>query len=352
LERAISTAAVPYLKRLINESLMVELQSVDRIVPPVVWSTIATGVSPAEHGILMPEVRRWRGVGAWMQVTPLELATRSILVHSAFSQRQPVSGYLRKSKAFWEILSDYGLRAGVVNWWGSWPAMPLRGWNVSERYYYKLMTKEKFQEETFPVSLFQKYSTATPRNVSGPEMDRFYANVFIRQLTNDPVRVASVYLPGFDILNYEFFESKKIDPFTYTGKYQQHLEWLDQTLRDIVAASRGHHLMILFHQGRSLSQQHSSLLIHWNNTAAYRKSSGTVSERSIVPLILYTCGLPVTHAMDTGLVSIVVPPAQLTQSPLRFIPGYSKKASAPDVLRVDQFNDLLIEQMKSLGYLQ
>ena len=62
-----------------------------------------------------------------MQVTPFELAVHSVLVRAGLGQRQPVSGYMRHTKAFWEILSDSGIQPGIVNWWGSWPARKLRG---------------------------------------------------------------------------------------------------------------------------------------------------------------------------------------------------------------------------------
>ena len=60
---------------------------------------------------------------------------------------------MRQTKAFWEILSDSGIQTGIVNWWGSWPASYLRGWNISERYYYKLASKSS-QDDAFPPDLF------------------------------------------------------------------------------------------------------------------------------------------------------------------------------------------------------
>src|SRR5207253_10752899 len=46
----------------------------------------------------------------------------------------PVSGNERITKAFWNILSDYGARVGVVNWWVTWPPDKVNGYMVSDRY--------------------------------------------------------------------------------------------------------------------------------------------------------------------------------------------------------------------------
>ena len=38
----------------------------------------------------------------------------------------------RRTKAFWNVASDYGLRVGVVGWWLTWPVEPINGVMVSQ----------------------------------------------------------------------------------------------------------------------------------------------------------------------------------------------------------------------------
>jgi hypothetical protein len=221
LGRFSKSGDLPNFNRLLSDSFVSKLQFDGAGVPPVAWTTVATGVTPEEHGILMPEVRRLGGVSSWMQMTPFELAFHSVLMHAGFGQRQPVSGYMRQTKAFWEILSDSGIQTGIVNWWGSWPARTLRGWNVSERYYYKVASGNPPQDETFPPDLFNQFKSVAGKpssKISGPELDRFYTSVFESLFQQKPVRVAALYLPGHDILNYEFLERKQMDAFTYTAR--------------------------------------------------------------------------------------------------------------------------------------
>lgn len=356
LERFLRTEDLPNLQELYSQSYLANLQIAEPIVPPVCWTTIATGVPPIEHGILMPEVRRWRGLSSWMQATPFELAMRSILVDTGLGQRQPVSGYLRKAKAFWEILSDYGIRAGVVNWWGSWPAQSIRGWNISERYYYKLMSNQGEQAETFPADLFTRYKKfyQGKSKIEGPDLDLFYTDIFLQQMKADPVRVGALYIPGFDILNYDFFHFKNMDPFSYADRYRNHLKWLDDVVGRVQTEYPGYHLMFIFCQGRSLEKEHSAVLIRHPHDESEQNRIGKVSELGIAPLLLHTCGVPISRSMDPDLIRALFPPSlkEYAAFPVRFVDSYPKKDKQLEPGHLGEFNDLLVEQMKSLGYLQ
>ncbi len=354
LERFLGSEELPNLKQVYSHSFLARLQVAEPVVPPVCWTTIATGVAPIEHGILMPEVRRWRGLSSWMQATPFEMAMRSILVDTGLGQRQPVSGYSRKVRTFWEILSDYGIRSGVVNWWGSWPAQPIRGWNISERYYYKLMSNQGEQAETYPTELFTRYRKLFrgKGKIEGPDLDRFYTDVFLQQMKSEPVRVGALYLPGFDILNYDFFHFKNMDPFTYADRYRNHLKWLDDVIGRIQTEYSGYHLLFIFCQGRSLEREHSAVMVHFSGTPV-KENGAQVSELSITPLLLHTCGVPIGKSMNEGLIRTIFSSSSRTATfPVRFVDSYPKTGRQLEPGHLGEFNDLLVEQMKSLGYLQ
>ena len=354
LQRFLNTEDLPNLRQAYAQSFIARLKVTEPIVPPVSWTTLATGVPPIEHGILMPEVRRWKGLTSWMQATPFELAMRSILVDTGLGQRQPVSGYLRKAKTFWEILSDYGIRVGVVNWWGSWPAQPIHGWNISERYYYKLFSRQPEQTETYPADLFTRYSALFKgkKKIEGPELDHFYAEIFRQQMKADSVRVAALYLPGFDILNYDFFHFRNMDPFTYTDRYKNHLRWLDRAIGQIHAESPSHHLLLIFDQGRSLKNEHSAVLIQYPHQAS-QQSPVEVSVLGITPLLLYTSGVPIGRSMDPDLIQALFSGStDGTRGAVRFVDSYPRIDKQLEPGHLGEFNDLLVEQMKSLGYLQ
>ncbi len=355
LQRFSASGDLPNLTKMIPKSFVAPLEFQGAGVPPVAWTTVATGVPPEEHGILMPEVRRLEGVSSWMQVTPFELAVHSVLVRAGLGQRQPVSGYMRHTKAFWEILSDSGIQTGIVNWWGSWPARKLRGWNVSERYYYKISSASSPQDDAYPPELFDAYKSLagkTSTKIDGPSLDRFYASVFESLILDSPTRVSAVYLPGHDILNYEFVDRKQMDAFVYTTRFREHIKWFDSTIGKIVGDLGDIRVMVILSAGRSLPGHSSGVLVYGGD--AWKKGwmkDQSFPERSVTPLILYTCGVPISRSMKEDLLKAVLPSELLARIPVRAVGSYIKKDRV-DIEHAGEFNDLLVEQMKSLGYLQ
>jgi len=75
---------------------------------PVIWTTIATGVTPEVHGITDFVVPSPRG-------------------------DVPVSSTVRKVPALWNMATRAGRRVAVLGWWASWPAEPVNGVVLSDR---------------------------------------------------------------------------------------------------------------------------------------------------------------------------------------------------------------------------
>src|SRR5439155_20927185 len=80
------------------------------LLSPIIWTTIATGRRPEDHGVLDFMVDLPRGGQA------------------------PVSGGARQTKALWEIFSDAGRPVLVAGWWATWPADRVQGVMVSDRF--------------------------------------------------------------------------------------------------------------------------------------------------------------------------------------------------------------------------
>jgi predicted AlkP superfamily phosphohydrolase/phosphomutase len=75
---------------------------------PVIWTTIATGVTPAEHGITDFVVPGPHG-------------------------DVPITSTLRRVPALWTMLTKAHRRVSVFGWWGSWPAEDVNGVVVTDR---------------------------------------------------------------------------------------------------------------------------------------------------------------------------------------------------------------------------
>jgi tetratricopeptide (TPR) repeat protein len=102
IEPLAAAGRLPNLVRLREAGVWGPIQTLSDIpLSPVVWTSIATGKSPAKHGI------------AWFMVDQPD------------GTRVPVRSYNRKTKAIWNIVAGGGRDPVVVGWWASYPAEPV-----------------------------------------------------------------------------------------------------------------------------------------------------------------------------------------------------------------------------------
>jgi hypothetical protein len=104
----LAAGRMPTLARLIEQGSYGRIDTIEPTYSPVVWTTIATGKTPAEHGIT--DFERPGPNGARILFTSRD----------------------RHTKAFWNILSDFARRVDVVGWWLTYPVEPISGVMVAQ----------------------------------------------------------------------------------------------------------------------------------------------------------------------------------------------------------------------------
>jgi hypothetical protein len=169
---------------LVERGVTAELRTLEPTVSPAIWTTIATGFLPRDHGIL-----GFDGVpGATMTTLP--------------------NARMRRRKAFWEILAGFGIRAGVVGWWASWPADPLNegSFLVSDRVPYSRMEAairraSLTREDAWPPDLLDSLGPLVerPDEIAPAAVRRFLhmdRDEMQRRLLGGAYRMGS-YLPEF-----------------------------------------------------------------------------------------------------------------------------------------------------------
>jgi tetratricopeptide (TPR) repeat protein len=107
---------LPHLARLRQHGAYGRLRSSKPLLSPVIWTTIATGKPPLEHGI-----------------------GHFVAVNEKTGEQLPATSQMRRVKAIWNILSDAGRTVGVVGWWATWPAETVRGTIVSDHTCYHFL---------------------------------------------------------------------------------------------------------------------------------------------------------------------------------------------------------------------
>jgi tetratricopeptide (TPR) repeat protein len=100
---------MPNLARLVREGASGDLRSYDPMFSPLLWTTVATGKPPTEHGIA------------------------DFLVKDAKTgERHPITSDFRRVKALWNIFGDFDRTSSWIGWWASYPAEAIRGTIVTD----------------------------------------------------------------------------------------------------------------------------------------------------------------------------------------------------------------------------
>ena len=111
VEPLLAQGKLPAIRRLMDRGTYGYLTTIDPTFSPVIWTSIATGKVPAKHGI--------------------ENFVYTVSVGGKEEPRVYTSG-MRKTKAFWNILSDQGRTVDCIGWWITYPAEPIHGVMVSQ----------------------------------------------------------------------------------------------------------------------------------------------------------------------------------------------------------------------------
>lgn len=114
-----SEGKLPNFARLRQEGAYGKLETTRPILSPIIWTTIATGKMPDQHGI-----------GHFVAVNPQT------------GEDLPVTSRMRKVKALWNILSEADRQVAVVGWWATWPPEPVNGVVVSDHTCYHFLFAE------------------------------------------------------------------------------------------------------------------------------------------------------------------------------------------------------------------
>src|SRR5947208_490838 len=102
---------MPTLDTFINRGVMGNLATLQPILSPMLWNSVATGKFADKHGI-----------HGFIEPDPINGGAR------------PCSSASRKCKALWNILTQRGLRSNIVGWWASHPAEPIKGTVVTNAF--------------------------------------------------------------------------------------------------------------------------------------------------------------------------------------------------------------------------
>ena len=110
IEKGIGSGSLPHFAKMIDEGASGPLRTHQPMLSPILWTTMATGLTPDRHGVL------------------------DFVESDEHGRTVPITSRSRRAPAFWEILGERGVSCGIVGWLATYPATPLNGSLVSDRF--------------------------------------------------------------------------------------------------------------------------------------------------------------------------------------------------------------------------
>jgi len=156
---------MPALERLIQRGVSGNIATLQPVLSPLLWTSIATGRPAHEHGIL------------------------SFVDTDRDGHLQPVRAEGRKVKTFWNILEEAQLRCAVVNWWPSYPCEQSSGPQVSDRYA-SIPRKRKLPAGVVQAADLEALLAdlrLEPEELTPAHLHPFFPEIPLAELANDPV---------------------------------------------------------------------------------------------------------------------------------------------------------------------
>jgi len=223
LDRLWGEGKLPHLHAIARRGVLTTLHTAYNS-SPVIWTTIATGVTPSQHGI-----------------TDFVVATPQGDV--------PISSDLRRAPALWNMLSRVGRRVAVLGWWGSWPAEEVNGYVVTDRLLLDL------DQRVYPPSYLPELLRVARASAAEPSLfhsddeaevrDRVIARAAV-DLADKDLDLLLVYFRSTDIVSHRAWKCFEPDAFPQADarelaacrdRVPQVYEAVDEAIGRILAAA-------------------------------------------------------------------------------------------------------------------
>ncbi|RMG47502.1 MAG: hypothetical protein D6718_03500 [Acidobacteria bacterium] len=393
LETLMGEGRLPHFAKAAREGTFTRLRSMMPMWSPVIWTTIATGRRPDEHGIIEFSV-----------------------FDTERGKRVPSMSLMRRVRALWNIASDAGRTVDVVGWWATWPAERVNGAIVSDHFNYHftfrqgLEGEDSTQGKTYPPELLDElaplvvtpddigYEQARPFiDVPREEFDRPFdfdfddrvahfrwalaaartnERIGLHLLRRDRADLTMVYIEGTDTVGHLFghlFKAPELGgPLAEQQRHFGHavermyeyadeilgrfLDEIDDRTTLVVLSDHGFRLgelpadpraaLTMGRTGANIHRKEGVLILYGNRVRAGAVPQERPTVFDVAPTVLALLGLPASREMPgrvlTDLVELDPPPriATYETEPLESAPLQADAA----------VDERIMQRLESLGY--
>ena len=278
--------------------------------PPEIWTTLATGRTPAEHGVRA--LTRVRPLGSPLALRPpwgtgwylRGLGPRIGLVRSA-----PVSHADRRDLDFWEVAASAGIPSLSVGWWAAGP---------------------------WPGAVVIENRAVFARATDGAGADREAMRVFDEDVKKG-FGLATVYLPGCDIA--------RNDPHLEVRKTAE-ASVAELLRREAARAAAGEIVLVVLAADSHPAAGAMGRMVVFDGSSGGKRVQ--IRAVDVAPSILARTGIPFARDLPGRPVTSLFAQGALEESS---VPTYGPRV-APPASTAPESDEEYLEKLRSLGYLQ
>ena len=368
----VAEGRLPNFGRLLDRGASLDLATIRPTQADPVWAAVATGMYPAKNGIRSAAQYFAAGDEFGVDLLP-DYCFSHVLVQLGIVRDQPNSSAAWRARPVWNILGDYGISAGIVRWPLTYPAQPVRGFVLSDRYHQLLGSMFEFDgRAAYPPELqetarasFAGYDTPdaavapaagtrAPGDVSGARWDRYYSRALRDMDAASPVRFAAVRYQGLDTIGHFFLKYAEPEAFGHVPEadrvafgpaFERYYAYVDAEIGaaldrvepgDLLLVVSGfgmqpvsplkHALAVALRQP-DMSGVHDRapdgfLLAYGSAVAPGRRQRGSIVD--VTPTILYFLGLPIGRDMDGFPRADLFTAAFTADRPITYVPSHGR----------------------------
>jgi len=380
LERLVAAGRLPRFARMLGGSRLT-LPASDAPDPARTWTSLATGQPADVHGVSGIEARTVSGLAGTVPTSEAPLAGAIAAATDLVRLTRPTltTGLQRRSKTFWEVAADFGLRTSVVNWWATWPAPAEAGIVLSDRATLRLERGGELDAEISPASLYASLKPEWPALRDGARRqvvaafegtDEAGAAILRRAAEQDAVPTAlaarvfgentdlrAIYLSGLDIAQHDLIgaaggaglpASALADRVEALERYY---EFLDRLVAPLVEDRRaGCIVALVADPGRSASRGGGLLALTGAGIRPGTRIAGSGAD--VAPTVLYLLGVPVSRELPGRPRVELVDESFAARVPVRVLDTYGRRTLAPRPPGATPLDAEMLERLRSLGYVR
>jgi predicted AlkP superfamily phosphohydrolase/phosphomutase len=356
---------LPQFARLIETGAEIDLATIRPTQPDPVWAAALTGMYPSKSGIRSAAAHYALGDDRPIDVLPDHCFSHA-LVSLGIVRDVPNSSAAWRSRPLWSILADAGISVGIVRFPLTYPAQPVLGFLVADRFHDLIGSALEFDRAAYPADVvpvarasFSKDRGAeqpedTPADDAASLRDRAYSRALHSLQQRASPQLIGLRYQALDEVGHRFWSATQPRFAGDPSEEQRRLaaQALEraylaadaevgaamETLAadDLLLVISGFgmqrlnplkHLVGELFGERGLSGTHERapdgfLLAYGTAVERGRRPRGSIVD--VAPTILYYLGLPVGRDMDGFARSDLFSPAFTAERPIAFIPTYNR----------------------------